>query len=436
MNRRVFLTGLAGASIARTAPEHPNILFIFSDDHHWQCLGAAGNPQIHTPNLDRLAARGVNFTNGTITTPQCAPSRGVMLSGLETYQSGLLSNGERSFRAERVPTVVEQLRTAGYDTILVGKWHVIPKPGEVGFAKAPLWLPGGSSQYRNPPQISRGLDGKPGPVEGHITDLWADTACEYLSGARQPFLMWLAFNAPHTPWYAADKYRARYEGKRDLAPPSHPPGGKEFDWISYYSVITHLDEAIGRVIERLEQSKLWENTLIFFVGDNGYMCGTKGLSGKVVPWEESIRVPFFASGGLVNRAVKLDMPAASVDLPATWLDYAGVKPAYKLAGRSLKSVLTSGKPDRDEAFVTWADGRPGALAGGRQHNPYRLVRTRTHKLIRWESGKEELYDHSADPGETRNLIGIAAQRKMAEDLRSRLTARMKATGDPALKWPS
>ena len=429
--RRQFLSA-AAAPILPAAAARPNILFLYSDDHHWQCLGAAGNPNIHTPNIDALAARGVHFTNGLISTSQCCPSRGIMLSGLETYQSGLLSNGQTGFREGHGPTIVEQIRRSGYDTVLVGKWHIKQEPAQCGFAKAPLWLRGGSSIYQNP-ELRRGLEGKDETVQGHITDLWADTAIDYLSQAKQPFLLWLAWNAPHSPWYAAEKYRRRYEGKEpaSLAPPTHPKSAKGYDWITYYSVITHLDEAVGRVIAALEKAGLWDNTLIVFLGDNGFMCGAKGLGGKVVPWDPSVRVPYLASGGLVKARGKLDAPVASVDLPATFLDYAGVKPAYPLSGQSLRQELTTGKSKREACFATWADGRPNALATGKPVEPFRLVRTRTHKYIKWESGKEALFDLRSDPEEENNLASDAAK---AAPLKKLLAKRMKDTADPAAKW--
>jgi arylsulfatase A-like enzyme len=433
ITRRELLAGAAAPLLA--ARQKPNILFILSDDHHYQCLGAAGNPHIHTPHLDRLTQRGVNFSSGIISTSQCCPSRGILLSGLETYQSGLLSNGKTGFRDGLGPTVVEQLRKASYDTVLLGKWHVNPAPAECGFAKAPLWLRGGASQYRDP-RLRRGLDGTDETVPGHITDLLTDAALDYLKSPQQPFLLWMAYNAPHVPWYAAERYRQRYEGKnqREIAPPGHPKNSDDFDWITYYSVIAHLDEAIGRLIAGLERAGLWNNTVVFFLGDNGYMAGTKHWNGKVVPWEESVRVPFAAAGAMVNSGLRLDAPVASVDLPATWLDLAGATPAYRLAGRSIRNDLTGGKSAFQAAFSTWDDGRPEALAVRRTVEPYRLVRTRQHKLIVWESGRQALYDWKADPGEENDLIAKPEHAKTARELRKMLLARMQETGDHARKW--
>jgi choline-sulfatase len=415
--------------------DRPNIVFILSDDHHYQCFGAAGNPHIHTPNLDRLASRGVFFSNGQISTPQCNPSRGILLSGLETYQNGLLSNGQTAFREGLGPTVIEQLRRGGYDTALVGKWHITNSPGECGFARAPLWLRGGASRYQDP-ELTRGLDGKPQKISGHITDLLTDAAVDVIRTSKQPLFLWLAYNAPHTPWYAAPKYRKMYEGNapKSIAPPAHPADAKQFDWITYYSVITHMDEAAGRVLDEIDARKIWDNTYVFFLGDNGFLCGTKGLNGKVYPWEESVRVPFVAAGAKVRPGAKSAAPVSSIDLPATWLELAGAKPVNPLAGRSLSGVLTSGKGEPEAGFSVWADGRAEALTVRRAVEPYRLVRTRTHKLIVWESKRQALYDLRNDPGEDHDLSAAESTAPVLKALRNLLKARMRDTSDPAAAW--
>jgi len=433
LTRRQWLA--SGAAPLLAAPkQRPNILFLVSDDHHFQCLGAAGNPHIQTPNLDLLASRGVHFTNGIISTPQCAPSRGILLSGRESYQTGLESNGRIAFREGIGPTIVEQLRHAGYETTLVGKWHIQPSPENCGFSKAPLWKQPAAGPYRDP-VLRRGLSGQDEKVPGHITDLFTDAAINAIRAAKQPFLLWLAYTAPHTPWSVDVKYRKPYDGRKaQIAPPAHPKGGADFDWETYYAVITHLDEAVGSVIAAVEKAGLWDNTLIVFLGDNGYLCGTKGLQGKVFAWEESIRVPYLVSGGGVRSRGKVDAPVASVDLPATFLDYAGVQPAYAMAGRSLRAELEKGQSKREAAFAAWNDGRPEALLVPRAVEPYRVVRTRTHKHIVWESKRQALFDLVVDPGEERNLADGFGHAKILRKMRERLDARMRATSDPARAW--
>lgn len=433
ITRRQLIGGMAAAPAL--AATRPNIIFLFSDDHHFQCLGAAGNPHIQTPNLDRMAREGVHFGNAVISTAQCAPSRGIMLSGLETYQSGLISNGSRSFKPGLGPTVVEQLRASGYSTTMVGKWHIDAQPGGCGFTHCPLWLRGGGSVYRNP-KLRRGAAGKDEPVEGHITDLFTDAAIDSIRGARAPYFLWLAYNAPHTPWYAAPEYLEPYRGKpaESLAPPLHPAGGSKFDWASYYAVITHLDKTVGRVVDAVHTAGQWDNTVIFFLGDNGYMAGTRNWEGKVRHWDESVRVPLLAAGGPVKRAGTVQDPVASIDLTATWLALAGVRPAYRLAGNSLASYLRTGKGKQDAAFSTWDDPRPEGLAVGVAIEPYRLIRTARHKLVVFASRKQSLYDCVADPGEHRDLIADPNMSSTRKRLLDRLRARMKETGDHALGW--
>jgi arylsulfatase A-like enzyme len=434
ITRRQWMAA-AAAPLASAAAKRPNFVFILTDDHHFQCLGAAGNPHIDTPNLDRLARRGILFTNAQITTSQCAPSRGVLLSGLETYQNGLLSNGKTSFREGLGPTVVEQLRRGGYETTLVGKWHIANSPASCGFAHAPLWLRAGSSEYLNP-KLCRGLDGKPQETPGHITELFSNAAIESIQSAKQPFFLWLAYNAPHTPLYASERFEKRYAGKDPaaIAPPAHPKSSKPFKWNPYYAVISELDHHIGRVTAAVEAAGKWEDTYIFVLGDNGYMCGARGLGGKVVPWEPSVRVPFIAAGGATAQGKSTNAPAASIDLPATWMELAGVKPAQPLAGRSLRGLLASGTGGPEEGFSVWDDGRPEALMTRQAVEPYRLVRTRRHKLIVWESGKQSCFDIVNDTGEERDLISDPKSREIVARLRGALEARMRQTNDHALAW--
>jgi len=433
--RREWLTSVAG-TLAAASAKRPNILFILSDDHHYQCLGAAGNPHIHTPNLDRLAARGINFSNAQISTSQCAPSRGILLSGLETYQNGLISNGQIRFREGLGPTVIEQLRRSGYDTALVGKWHIANRPEDCGFARATLWLPGGGSGYRDP-KLCHGLNAAPAKTPGHITDLFTDAALDVLrSTETRPFFLWLAYNAPHTPWYASARYSGLYAGKdaAAIAPPNHPKGGKEFDWNTYYAVISEMDAGIGRLMEELDRRKLWERTVVFFLGDNGFTCGSRNWIGKVYPWEESVRVPFLAAGANIARGRVSQTPVTSIDLARTWLDLARVAPASPLAGRSIERALRTGRGGPEYGFSVWDDGRLGALHAPQAVEPFRLVRTQTHKLIVWQSGKQALYDIRTDFAEERNLLNGGANGSIASRLRTALMQRMKETGDKAIEW--
>jgi N-acetylglucosamine-6-sulfatase len=453
LTRRQLLSSLAAAPLYAQR-RSPNIILIVSDDHHWQCLGAAGNPHIQTPHLDKLASRGVLFRQAVISTSQCAPSRGILLSGLEGYQSGLDSNGHTAFGAFQGSTVIEQLQQSGYETHLVGKWHIDPLPKECGFTKAPVWLRGGGSKYINP-NLRHGLEATTDTeTQGHITDIFTKAAINVIQSApkqQKPYLLWLTYNAPHTPWTASEPFQKLYAGRNadDIAPPNHPKpqqsspspkrkkkrGAGGFDWNTYYAVISEMDAAIGQLVDAVDKTNQWNNTLILFVGDNGYLCGSKGLNGKVHPWEESVRVPQIVAGGPVKRTgTPSDATVASIDLPATILDYAGVKPKHQLAGISIRPTLEGRPFPRDVAFSCWNDGRPEGLAIKVAVEPYRLVRTPTHKLIVWESKKEALFDLKADPFEENNLAASPAHQAVYKQLKDKLRARIQQTNDRAAAW--
>ena len=256
---------------------------------------------------------------------------------------------------------------------------------------------------------------------------------------EKPFFLWLGATAPHLPMRPnPPRIRQLYSDKaeKDLQPPGFPAGiePRGGDWVSYYEAITHLDEQVGRILDALEERKLAENTVVVFLGDNGYMMGSRGWNGKVVPYEESVRVPFFIripkTGGLRGAS---DAPVSSLDLPPTFLRMAGIRPPAEWPGRDLTPLL-EGKKDHgiEEAICVWADDRSdrfGELA-------YRVVRTSSHKLIRWQKADkpDELYDLKSDPREERNLASDPSLRTIRDDLSRRLTAWMQRTDDPARGW--
>ncbi len=145
-------------------------------------------------------------------------------------------------------------------------------------------------------------------------------------------------------------------------------------------------------------------------------------------------MPYFVSGGLVRARGNQDAPVASIDLPASFLDYAGVRAAYPMAGRSLREEIERGRSKREAAFAVWNDGRPEALVIRRAVEPYRVARTRTHKYILWESKKQALFDLRGDPAETHNLAEDARHAKLLTHLRDLLAQRMRDTADPARSW--
>ncbi len=433
----------------------PNIVFIISDDHRWDALGAAGNKKIKTPVLDKLAREGVYFRQATIHVSQCAPSRATLLTGLSPHQNGYYANNFISDDlqwADRftVPTMPELLQKAGYQTVLVGKWHLRTDPWLTGFTDIRTWLPEGASNYIDT-RLAKGKSRKKEVIKGFTNGIFANDAIEFLTSnaaQQKPFFLWLASTIPHAPTKPnPSHFEHMYEGEtnEDLLPPGFPshtsvqiPLEGIADSVApnlanYYASVSYLDNLVGQVLATLDEQGLAENTIIVFLGDNGLMAGSRGVKGKVVPWEESLRVP------LIIYAPKIavikgrnDAPVSSLDLPTTILSMAGISIPENWAGRNLQPLLKGSKKHGiDHATSEWADTESQF-----RNYTHRLIRTPLYKLIRWDKPDkpDELYNLVADPHETRNIINKPAMRPIRDQLLSQLNAWMKKTNDPALFW--
>ena len=459
----LLLVLVANAVLMSALPTHgqqprdrPNIVFIISDDHRWDALGAAGNTKIKTPVLDKLAREGVYFRQATIHVSQCAPSRATLLTGLSPHQSGYYSNNFlRSDMqwADRftVPTMPGLLQQAGYRTVLVGKWHLATDPWLTGFSDVRTWLPEGASSYVDS-RLAKGNSRKKEVRKGFTNGIFADDAVEFLNSAaakEKPFFLWLASTIPHAPYQPNPSHIEHlYEGETtaDLHPPGFPqdtPVNLALEpsleneagprLVKYYESVSYLDELVGRVLATLEKQGLADNTIVVFLGDNGLMAGSRGVRGKIVPWEESVRVP------LIIRAPKFaavkgrsDDPASSLDIPTTLLALASVAHPKDWGGRDLRPILKgSRKHNIDYAISEWADTESQF-----RHHTHRLIRTSRHKLVRWDhlDQPDELYDLIADPHETKNIAGKPALRSVRDGLLRRLNAWMVRTNDPARFW--
>ena len=439
----------AQAATPAKPPAKPNIVFITSDDHRWDALGAAGNPAIHTPELDRLAAEGVYFRQATTAVSMCLPVRATLLTGLVPHQHGAYSNWNKRPEVARpdafqnLPTVPGLLREAGYRTLMVGKWHLPADPWRSGFSDVKTWLPSGGSEYRNP-LLAHGHSREMVETKGFTQQIFADEAIRFVrspAAKEKPFFLWLAFTAPHVPLEPNPlKSRRLYAGKTtaELLPPGFPRGIPTHDWRHYYEAASELDRQVGRVLAALKKAGLAESTVLVFLGDNGFMMGQRGVgatgpAGKVVPYEGSIRVPLILwSPGMEGIAGPSNLPASSLDIPPTLVALAGLQPPATWAGRDLLAAIRRDpKNGLEDAFTEWADEED------ERWSAYRLVRTVRHKLIVWKDPAKpnELYDLTADPAEEKNLYDKPEVQEIRNDLEERLRAWMERTEDPARQWP-
>jgi arylsulfatase A-like enzyme len=439
-----LVAGSLATPSARQRPERddrPNILFIISDDHRWDGLGAAGNRHVVTPNLDRLAAEGVHFTQATIHVPQCSPLRAQLLTGLSPHQTGWYSNQAQRAQVQsphgfdRFPRLPDLLQRAGYRTVLIGKWHLLPDPWLVGFTDVRTWLPGGGGPYRDIP-LAQGNSRETRAADGFTQEVFANRAIDFLKSdeAQQaPFLLWLAFTAPHGPHRPNPPHIEKlYAGKRDeeIVPPGFTGTGRTRRWVAYYEAISFLDEQVGRVLETLEARRLAERTVVVFLGDNGFMMGSRDWDGKVLPYEDSIRVPLIVRAPAIAKLKgQTDAAASSLDVPPTLARLAGVAPPRAWAGRDLRPVLAGTRNHGiTHAVSEFADTTSEQFG----RHAYRLARTPSHKLILWNDRTrgDELYDLKQDPRESTNALGQPQVEQVEATLRKVLDDWMKRTADP------
>jgi len=423
-----------------SAQGKPNIILILSDDHRWDGIGAAGNPNVITPSLDRLAREGVYFPQAIAHIPQCSPNRAMILTGLAPHQTGWYSN--QSQRKDvvapdglgRYPMLPKLLQDAGYHTALVGKWHLAQEPWLSGFTDVRTWLPQGSGPYSDLP-VAHGKSRERKPASGFTQEVFTDDAIQYVKGAaarKQPFFLWLALTAPHGPFAPnPERIQKLYAGKpaESLLPPGFDRNAKMANWTNYYEAITSVDEQVGRIMQTLEDQKLARNTIVVFMGDNGFMMGSRGWNGKVIPYEESVRVPLIVHAPMLAKFEgRTDAAASSLDLPVSIGRWAGAKVPADWSGRDLTPALRSKKDHKlPHAVAEFPDNTSKEFG----QYAYRSIRTPAAKLILWEaeSKRDELYDLVKDPRETANLLEDPAYDKVESELRTHLEAWMKRTGD-------
>ncbi len=443
--------------------KRPNILFLLSDDQGAWALGCAGNSEIETPNLDRLAASGVRFENFFCTSPVCSPARASLLTGRIPSQHGVHDwisvgdtvqkyepegNGELIEYLKDIPGYTDYLSEIGYSCGLSGKWHL-------GDSHHPqksfdFWKvhAKGCGPYYGAPMV-RGNEVYEEPR--YVTDVITDNALSWLSGQKNeknPFYLSVHYTAPHSPWqrehHPADLYDHYFN---DCAFASVPDGLKPPEWVEfqnipvsdsktrrdhlsgYYAAVTAMDANIGRLIDWLEKNEELEDTLVIFTSDNGMNMGHHGVFGKgnatypLNMFEESIKVPFIMSHPGCIQAGRTNSDLLSqYDFMPTLLEYVGceVSSISSLPGRSFKESLCNEPSKRHEHIVVFDE-----------YGPVRMVRTERYKYVhRYESGLNELYDLENDPREERNLIGELEWGKVEKEMKDRLIEWFSKYVDP------
>lgn len=447
------VAGVAGAkaSTESSAPP-PNIIFMISDDHRWDCLGIAGNDKVKTPHLDRMAREGQWHREFTIQIPSCSPARASLLTGLPAYRNGWYSNEFQRLDVidpdglSQYPLLPKEMQAAGYRTAMVGKWHITPDPWNCGFEAIHHWMLGGMGAFENA-HLAHGRSRQTREVPGFVQTIFADDAITELNARADgstttPLFMWVAFTAPHAPFIPnPEPFSGQYDGQtpEELAPdsfyddPQKTKRGRQ-TWDNYYEAISALDAEVGRVMETIRNSPdLSTNTLVVFMGDNGFMMGRRNVHEKYLPYDDALRVPMIVWGaepfvGAPGTTVTASLN--SLDLTPTFVSLAGGKIPAEWPGRDASAVLKSGKVEAGFDYAVSAYPDHDSLID--HVEAYRVIRTPSHKLILWhpETRKgPELYDLLADPAEEKNLYDAAQVKDVQASLTQRLEEFRKSSGD-------
>lgn len=406
-------------TVAQT--KRPNVLIILTDDQGLGDFSAHGNPILKTPNLDALRAESVRFTDFH-SAPMCTPTRGQLMTGVDAVRNGATSvTGGRSFLRPGIPTMPEMFAAAGYRTGIFGKWHLgdhYPhRPTDKGFRTA-VWHMGwgftAAPEFTNTLFDGRYIEGvETKRFQGHVTDFWFARATAWMRERKtkgEPFLCYLATNAPHAPHVVAEKYSAPYQGQ----------GPAEF-----FGMIAQIDENIGRLDKFLKESELRDNTIVIFMTDNGGTAGVKTFNAglraqKTTYYEGGHLVPFWVRwpAGKLTRPRDIATPAQVQDVLPTLLELTGVKPSAqaRFDGQSLAGLLRGTSELSERAFVV-------------QYSRAKLEKWQS--CVVWQQWRlvegKELYDVVADRAQTQDLA--AKQPEVLARLRAHYEAWWAGLGD-------
>lgn len=389
--------------IAATALAKPNILVIVGDDMGYADIGIHGCPDIPTPHIDSLAKSGVRCTNGYVSGPYCSPTRAGLMTGRyqnrfgHEFNPGPTPAGEFGLPLTET-TLAQRLKDAGYATGMVGKWHLGQErkfqPPSRGFQEFYGFHGGARSFFpyeNNAAPINqamyRGYEKLP-ETEAYTTDAFAREATAFIDRhAKEPWFLYLPFNAVHTPMHATEKYLSRFKQVKDERRRT------------YCGMMSAMDDAIGAVLKKLDENRLTENTLIFFISDNGGPPGNGSNNGqlrgnKAQTWEGGIRVPYLVQWkGTLPAGKVYDQPVIQLDISPTALAAASVEARdAKFDGVNLLPFLQNKVTTPPHETLFWRFGEQTAV----RHGNYKLVKAVGNTKL-------ELYDLAADIGEQKDL---------------------------------
>jgi arylsulfatase A-like enzyme len=456
-----LLVLVLGVGSAQGGEKPLNILFILTDDQAADTISAFGNERISTPGIDRLADAGMSFTHvfnqGSWSGAVCAPSRRMINTGRHLYHTGMgPKDDKQGADAKDYKMFGEAFKDAGYTTFMTGKWH-LPMPvfersftdGKAVFKSGMAYLKDGGQWSTNFVDYDASLIGEAryNAYKGdkHSSEMIADAAVDFLSSedsSQKPFMMYVAFLAPHDPRQSPDEYVAKYPGESMDLPanfmsehpfdqgdhyirdeilarfPRDPDVVKDFIG-EYYAMIEHLDTQIGRILDALEASGQADNTLIIFTSDHGLAVGKHGLLGKQNQYDHSVRAPFILKGPHV--------PAGKISKGMFYIASA-YPTALEMAGLDIPASVQM--PSVAPLVRGEKETELSSIYGSYRHYQ-RMLRDDDYKLIYYPHiRKTQLFDMQNDPDELVNLADNPDQEKRIARMMAELEDWKVIVGDP------
>lgn len=452
MKRRDLLksAGAGAAALVLGAPRlrsaeparKPNLIYVFADQWRAQATGYAGNKDVQTPHLDRLARASVNFQNAVSCCPVCSPYRASLLTGQYPLTHGVFLN-DVPLRSEAT-TLAEVYRHSGYQTAYIGKWHLdgnqrsafIPRERRQGFE---FWkVLSCTHAYNN--SFYYGDDDVRRKWEGYDALAQTAEAQQYIRDHADgpPFALVLSWGPPHDPYGTApQKYQDLFQPDRLAL----RPNVSETDRVKaraalagYYAHIAALDDCVGALLQAVQEAGIERDTIFVFTSDHGDMLFSHGGQNKQQPWDESIRVPFLLRyPALLGTEGKIiDLPINTPDILPTLLGLGGIPSPGTVEGTDFSAILTGRAPIPDYAALIACPSPFGQWTRARGGREYRGVRTRRHTYVRDLHGPWLLYDNERDPYQLDNLCHRPEHAALQASLDAVLSKKLKDTKDEFL----
>jgi len=441
--------GAAAPAFGQRA-RRPNIVYILADEWRAQATGYNGDPNVRAPALDRLAGQSVRFETAVSGLPVCCPYRASLLTGQYPLTNGVFIN-DVELKPKGV-TMGEAFTRAGYRTGYIGKWHLygspkgeyerrlayIPPEKRFGFD---YWKACECTHEYNRSLYYEGNDPQPKYWPGYDAFAQTDDACGFIerqAKASDPFCLVLSLGPPHFPLQTApEKYRAMFEG-RAIELRKNVPANLRTEAAAnlrgYYAHMAALDECFDRLLGTLDRTRTAEDTIVVFTSDHGDMMQSQGLTTKLHPWDESIRVPFLVRypRRLGTKPRRIRTPLNTPDIFPTLLGLSGLGIPDSVEGAD-RSGLMRGDREAAEDRGTLLE-LPAPITEARRYGfaAYRGLRTRQYTYVRSIGGPWLLYDNREDPYQMHNLIGKPEARDLQARLERDLTAELKRRKDEFL----